>query len=57
MSSSKIIAILAVILPHYLTAAEPSAFGAGDLNNPNPYGLTSTEATILETKKILIKLL
>ncbi|MDP2894568.1 MAG: hypothetical protein Q8N78_09430 [Sulfurimonas sp.] len=55
MSSSKIIAILAVILPHYLTAAEPSAFGAGDLNNPNPYGLTSTEATILETKKNLNK--
>ncbi|MBS4069427.1 tetratricopeptide repeat protein [Sulfurimonas sp. RIFOXYB12_FULL_35_9] len=56
MSSSKIIAILAVILPHYLIAAEPSAFGAGDLNNPNPYGLTSTEATILETKKNLNKI-
>ncbi|OHE15929.1 MAG: hypothetical protein A2540_11515 [Sulfurimonas sp. RIFOXYD2_FULL_37_8] len=55
MNSSKIIALLAVILPHYLTAAEPSAFGAGDLNNPNPYGLTSTEATILETKKNLNK--
>ena len=56
MNSSKIIAILAVILPHYLTAAEPSAFGAGDLNNPNPYGLTSSEATILETKKNLNKI-
>jgi TolA-binding protein len=56
MNSSKIIAVLAVILPHYLTAAEPSAFGAGDLNNPNPYGLTSTEATILETKKNLNKI-
>jgi TolA-binding protein len=56
MSTSKIIVILAVILPYYLTAAEPSAFGAGDLNNPNPYGLTSTEATILETKKNLNKI-
>ena len=56
MNSSKIIALLAVILPHYLIAAEPSAFGAGDLNNPNPYGLTSTEATILETKKNLNKI-
>jgi len=56
MRSSNIIAVLAVILPHYLTAAEPSAFGAGDLNNPNPYGLTSTEATILETKKNLNKI-
>lgn len=55
MNSSKIIALLAVILPHYLICAEPSAFGAGDLNNPNPYGLTSTEATLLETKKNLQK--
>jgi len=55
MNSSKIIALLAVILPHYLISAEPSAFGAGDLNNPNPYGLTSTEATLLETKKNLQK--
>ncbi|MEK6659571.1 MAG: tetratricopeptide repeat protein [Campylobacterota bacterium] len=46
---------MAVILPHYLICAEPSAFGAGDLNNPNPYGLTSTEATLLETKKNLQK--
>ena len=56
MSSSKIIAILAVILPHYLIAAEPSPFGAGDWNEPTPYGLTSTEATILETKKNLNKI-
>lgn len=55
MNNSKIIALLAVILPYHLMAAEPSAFGAGDLNNPNPYGLTSTEATLLETKKDLRK--
>lgn len=55
MNNSKIIALLAVILPYHLISAEPSAFGAGDLNNPNPYGLTSTEATLLETKKNLQK--
>ncbi len=31
--------------------AEPSAFGAGDLNAPNPYGLTSSEKVILKNKK------
>jgi len=53
--NSKTIALLAIILPSYLLSAEPSAFGAGDLNNPNPYGLSSTEATLLETKKNLQK--
>lgn len=37
----------------YLAAAEPSAFGAGNLDNPNPYGLTSSEKTVLENKKVL----
>lgn len=35
------------------SAAEPSVFGAGDLNNPNPYGLTNEEKLILENKKEL----
>ncbi len=34
-------------------AAEVSAFGAGDLNSKNPYGLTSTEKNILKNKKTL----
>ncbi len=51
----KVVASLAIILPSYLLSAEPSAFGAGNLNNPNPYGLSSTEATLLETKKNLQK--
>jgi TolA-binding protein len=38
-----------------LLSAEPSAFGAGDLNNPQPYGLTSNEKVILETKDKLHK--
>ncbi len=33
------------------SASEPSVFGAGDLNTPNPYGLTHEEKLILENKK------
>lgn len=55
MNKTKLIALAAIIFPHYLFGAEPSAFGAGDLNNPNPYGLTSTETVLLETKKNLNK--
>jgi TolA-binding protein len=36
-----------------LSAAEPSAFGAGDLDSSNPYGLTPTEKNILKNKKTL----
>lgn len=44
--------VLAIILfSAFLRAEEPSAFGAGDLNNPNPYGLTREEKLFLENKK------
>ena len=33
--------------------AEKSAFGAGDLNSPSPYGLTKSEKHILENKEII----
>lgn len=33
--------------------AEMSMFGAGDLNSPEPYGLTSTEKAIVENKKTI----
>lgn len=36
-----------------LSAAEPSAFGAGNLDNPNPYGLTESEKHILKNKQVL----
>jgi len=36
-------------------AAEPSAFGAGDLSNPTPYGLTSNEKVVLQNKDKLQK--
>ena len=42
-----------VIVPFFLQGAEPSAFGAGNLNTPNPYGLTSSEKVILENKNTL----
>jgi TolA-binding protein len=42
--------------PLCLLASEPSAFGAGDLNNPQPYGLTPNEEVILKTKKELKKI-
>lgn len=45
--------LLLVYFPLSLLGAEPSAFGAGDLSSPNPYGLTSSETVVLETKKKL----
>lgn len=44
---------LPLLLSITLSASEPSVFGAGDLNNPNPYGLTHEEKLILENKKEL----
>ena len=38
-----------------LLAAEPSAFGAGNLENPSPYGLTSSEKAVLQNKNSLKK--
>lgn len=52
---SILIAISVIVLPCYLISAEPSAFGAGNLDNPTPYGLTSSEKVILENKKNLHK--
>lgn len=45
--------ILLTSLPALLIGAEPSAFGAGNLESPSPYGLTSSEKALLETKKKL----
>lgn len=46
-------ALLILLSAGALCAAEPSAFGAGDLNNPNPYGLTESEKHILKNKQTL----
>lgn len=53
--NAPVVALLAIVLPSYLFTAEPSAFGAGDVNSPTPYGLSTTEETLLETKKNLQK--
>jgi len=49
------------LLPILLTGAalfaappqEPSAFGAGNLDNPNPYGLSDDEKHILQNKQAI----
>ncbi len=56
MNKNLLVAFIATIIPLLLIGAEPSAFGAGDLNNPNPYGLTSGEEVILQNKKNLRKI-
>lgn len=55
MRNSFIIATFVALLPFNLMASEPSAFGAGDLSNPEPYGLTSSEEILLENKNKLHK--
>jgi len=57
MNKSILIAFIAISLPYSLSSAEPSAFGAGDLNNPKPYGLTSKEELLLQNKKQLKKVI
>ena len=42
-----------LVLPFTLFAGEPSAFGAGDLDSANPYGLTKAEQKILQNNKTL----
>ncbi len=55
MKQSTIAVVLTAIVPILLSGAEPSAFGAGDIESSSPYGLTSTEKVILQTKKQLTK--
>ena len=47
--------LLSFFSPLVLLAAEPSAFGAGDITSSNPYGLTKDEKLLLETEKKLKK--
>lgn len=55
MKRSTTFLFIIAAFPLFLISAEPSAFGAGDLTSSNPYGLTSKEKVILETKKKLKK--
>ncbi len=44
-------AYLTLLAAIFLFGEEPSAYKAGDLNSPNPYGLTSSEKKIVEQNK------
>jgi len=55
MKFNKLYLLLLIFSPALLLCAEPSAFGAGDLSNSAPYGLTKNEKVILETEKKLKK--
>ncbi len=44
-----------IALPIALLAGEPSAFGAGNLESDNPYGLTASEKKIHQNNKTLKK--
>lgn len=48
----RLLLISSFLLPLSLYA-EKSAFGAGDLNNPSPYGLTKAEKHILDNKETI----
>ena len=55
MKRSVLVVLLTAAVPLLLISAEPSAFGAGDLSNSEPYGLTSNEKIILQNKDKLRK--
>jgi TolA-binding protein len=50
MNNRLLVASCATIFSINLFSAEPSAFGAGDLDNPEPYGLSKSEKIVLENK-------
>lgn len=52
-----IVTYLTVFIFTSILHAEPSAFGAGDMDNPNPYGLTTEEEILLKNKKNLKKVI
>lgn len=53
MKLQRTFALALALLPALLPANEPSAYGAGNLESANPYGLTPEERALLETKKQL----
>lgn len=56
MNNKKLVTFFVAITSLQLVAAEPSAFGAGNLDSSNPYGLTSSEKTVLQNKTKLKKI-
>jgi len=53
MKQKVLFVTLSSILSLSLYASEPSAFGAGDLDSPQPYGLSSSEKIVLKNKNEL----
>lgn len=53
MNKTLLATLSVAIISLRLVASEPSAFGAGNLDNPTPYGLTSSEKTVLQNKHAL----
>ena len=49
------LSLASILLALALNADEPSAFGAGDLNSPSPYGLTKEEELLLQNNLKLQK--
>ncbi|WP_200762429.1 tetratricopeptide repeat protein [Nitrosophilus alvini] len=52
----KALIFISLFLSFAFGRGEPSAFGAGDLESPEPYGLTQSEKYILQNKKAIQKL-
>jgi TolA-binding protein len=55
MNKNLLATLFVFSVPFSLMASEPSAFGAGNLDNSDPYGLTTSEKVILENKNSLRK--
>ncbi|NEW60565.1 tetratricopeptide repeat protein [Sulfurovum sp. bin170] len=49
----KIILIASIALAPILYAYEPSIYGAGDIDSAQPYGLTTTEKSVLENRRVV----
>ncbi len=47
----KIVLITSICLSSFLYANEPSVYGAGDIDSPNPYGLSKTEKGVLDNRR------
>lgn len=55
MNKNLLATLFVFSVPFSLISAEPSAFGAGNLDNSDPYGLSTSEKVILENKNTLRK--
>jgi len=52
----RLILIGSISLINFLYANEPSVYGAGDIDSPNPYGLSKTEKGVLDNRRAVQEL-